>query len=76
MLGQSTTPQDDELASWELVDQMHDWSVLLLGKASMAVWERFNYHSLYEEATGASGRLTAKTKLSLMHSGPRTSRAC
>lgn len=42
---------DDELASWDLVSEMHDWANLLVGNgASLAVWDGFAYNSLYDAA--------------------------
>lgn len=44
---------DDQLAPWELVELMHDWTNLLVGNgASLAVWSRFGYRSLAEAAEG------------------------
>ena len=44
---------DDELASWTVVEGMHDWAGLLLGNgASLAIWSGFGYRSLYATAVG------------------------
>jgi hypothetical protein len=42
---------DDSLESWENVKDAEDWSGLLVGNgASRAVWEKFDYPSLYQKA--------------------------
>jgi hypothetical protein len=42
---------DDELVDWTGIKQTYDGHGLLIGNgASMAIWERFSYPSLYEEA--------------------------
>ncbi len=42
---------DDELVHWASIRETYDGHGLLIGNgASMAVWERFSYPSLYEEA--------------------------